>query len=559
MGTTVTPAPAPAPSSQPATDAYGMGARISLAALSAGAGVVHLAMAPVHAGASTLEGVGFALAGWFQLIAAAVILLRPDRRWFQATLAANLVFIGVWAWSRTVGLPIGAHPGEVEAVSSLDLLTVVLEGLLVLGSGLVLARPATARSSSSGALVLASAVPVAVLILTTMAIASPSASEHDHGDVEVTTATGPAPGSIEAQLATIEATRCDKDLNPASYWNEAAQVGVDTVGVTLTDQSMPATASDGHAHDHGTASATASPTTSTTLPDPLGGRGSVLLDKLVSKMGSESEIDAGMLVAGLAEATPEEYQAFLYQLRASGATGHNHSASGDDTGGHGGHIGPNPWVAMTDPAQCDRLKSELGQARDVALSMPTAADAKAAGYTQVTPYVPGIAGHWMRFDYVDGRFEVDKPEMVLYDGNGLDARVVGLSYYVVQPGDAEPTQGFTGPNDHFHRHIGLCQRGAMVIGDSTMSEADCAAAGGTKGTNRNGWMNHVWIVPGCESPWGMFSGASPLLDKKIAEVSGQNDGHCAGSSVRDRYDLSPGAPTPTTTAPAPSNENAAGR
>lgn len=558
MATTVTPEPAS--STDPSTPSFGLGGRIALAALSAGAGVVHLAMAPVHAGSSTVEGVGFALSGWFQLIAAAAILLAPSRRWLQATLAANLVFIGVWAWSRTIGLPIGAHPGEVEAVGSIDLLAVTLEALLVLGAGLLLARPAAARSSSSAALVIASAVPVAVLILTTMAVASPSASEHNHGSDEVTAATGPVPGSIEAQVASIEASRCDKDLNPASYWKEAEQVGVDTLGVTLTDHSSPTpAASDGHAHDHGSATAAASATTSTTLPDPLGGRGSVLLDKLVSKMGSSSEIDAGMLVAGLADATPDEYQAFLYQLRLSGATGHNHAASGDDTGGHGGHIGPNPWVAMTDPAQCAQLKSELDQARKVALSMPTAADAKAAGYTQVTPYVPGIAAHWMRFDYVDNRFEVDKPEMVLYDGNGLDAHVVGLSYYILQPGDAEPTQGFTGPNDHFHRHIGLCQRGAMVIGDSTMSEADCAAAGGSKGTNKDGWMNHVWIVPGCESPWGMFSGASPLLDKKIAEVSGKNDGACAGSSVRDRYDLRPGTPTPTTTAPSPSNENAAGR
>ena len=46
--------------------------------------------------------------------------------------------------------------------------------------------------------------------------------------------------------------------------------------------------------------------------------------------------------------------------------------------------------------------------------------------------------------------------MILYDGTGDDARVVGLSYYIRHAGDAEPTQGFTGDNDHFHRHVGLC-------------------------------------------------------------------------------------------------------
>ena len=111
---------------------------------------------------------------------------------------------------------------------------------------------------------------------------------------------------------------------------------------------------------------------------------------------------------------------------------------------------------MVDPDQCVALAQELAVARDTALSMPTAADALAAGYVKVTGYVPGIAAHDMKFSLVDDRFEVDQPEMVLYDGNGPDAHVVGLSYYVLQPGDAEPTQGFTGDNDHAHRHIGLC-------------------------------------------------------------------------------------------------------
>jgi hypothetical protein len=25
-------------------------------------------------------------------------------------------------------------------------------------------------------------------------------------------------------------------------------------------------------------------------------------------------------------------------------------------------------------------------------------------------------------------------------------------------------------------------------------------------------MSHVWIVPGCESDWGVFSGANPALE-----------------------------------------------
>lgn len=50
-------------------------------------------------------------------------------------------------------------------------------------------------------------------------------------------------------------------------------------------------------------------------------------------------------------------------------------------------------------------------------------------------------------------------------------------------------------------------------------------------------MNHVWIVPGCESPWGVFSAATPVLDGQLGGESASDGGGCAGSGVRDRYGL----------------------
>jgi hypothetical protein len=213
-----------------------------------------------------------------------------------------------------------------------------------------------------------------------------------------------------------------------------------------------------------------------------------------------------------------------------------------------GHLGPQTWHAMTDPAQCDQLNSELALARDTALKYPTVADAKAGGWVQVTPYVPGIAAHFMNFRLVDGEFQIDEPEMILYDGTSDDASVVGLSYYILHPGSAEPTQGFSGNNDHFHRHDGLCVGAGGVIGDSTTTAEECAARGGRKANGQAGWMSHAWVVPGCESPWGVFSGATPILESKLGENSTKDGGACAGSGVRARYDLSPGdvSNTPTT-------------
>jgi len=38
----------------------------------------------------------------------------------------------------------------------------------------------------------------------------------------------------------------------------------------------------------------------------------------------------------------------------------------------------------------------------------------------------------------------------------------------------------------------------------------------------------------------VFSGASPLLDVTLTRASGEDGGGCAGSGVRDRYDLTLG-------------------
>ena len=79
---------------------------------------------PSHAGESLAEGVGFALAGWFQVVAAWLFLSRRFRSFLVPIAVANVVFIGVWAWSRTAGIPFGAHAGHAESAGFVDLTTV---------------------------------------------------------------------------------------------------------------------------------------------------------------------------------------------------------------------------------------------------------------------------------------------------------------------------------------------------------------------------------------------------------------------------------------------------
>jgi hypothetical protein len=155
-----------------------------------------------------------------------------------------------------------------------------------------------------------------------------------------------------------------------------------------------------------------------------------------------------------------------------------------------------------------QLGLQLTSARAAAMSFPTVADAERAGYVKVTGYLPLIGAHYVNWGLMDGTFDIDHPEMLLYEGTSPDSRIVGLSYYVFSQG--EPT-GFAGPNDHWHQHIGLCLRDGVVVGGTQLTADECAARGGAKAEASDGWMVHAWVVPGWESPQGVFSPEHPGL------------------------------------------------
>jgi hypothetical protein len=526
-------ASSPSPAPVPAEPHLGW----ALAGMSAGAGAIHLAMTPIHA-AVWQDALGFSATAWFQLVTAGAVLAnRGGRRFYAAVAVVNLAFIAVWALSRTAGLPFGDAPGVAEQVGAIDAVAVVLQvGVVVLAARLAVAPERRGGSRLSPAL-----IGVAALGLTTMVITSPDAANHRHA------ASPNAP--VETVDAVVDRTRCDTSFNAPAYWKEAQTLEIDTRwgGNPAAAAPMASTTSHSDGHDHGaTAPVVAAGPTTTLPPDPLVGRGSDGLDQLVSGTGlaATSEIEAAKFIITLAHASQQDYDAWLWWLRSSGTLDHAHAqpstASGDPSvSGHGGHAGPQPWVAMTDQTQCAQLASELALARETALRYPTMQDAIDAGYQPDTPYLPGISNHMIRRDLLDGTFNIAEPEMILYDGNGPDAHVVGLSYQIQLAGGNQPTQGFTGPNDQAHRHMGLCysKTDKTVIGDSTTTSADCEARGGTKGDGRKGWMSHAWVVPGCESPWGVFSAANPILDDALAEASGTNAGGCAGSGVRQRYGM----------------------
>jgi hypothetical protein len=125
---------------------------------------------------------------------------------------------------------------------------------------------------------------------------------------------------------------------------------------------------------------------------------------------------------------------------------------------------------------------------------------------------PGLGAHFTSWKVVlRCRFEPERPAQLLYGGDGDDAHLVALSYFVVSHG---PPEGFAGPNDQWHQHLGLCFRDAVNLGLVTrvgFTVVQCHERGGTVLDGRDLWMLHAWVVPGYPNPWGVFASTNPRV------------------------------------------------
>jgi hypothetical protein len=173
------------------------------------------------------------------------------------------------------------------------------------------------------------------------------------------------------------------------------------------------------------------------------------------------------------------------------------------------------------------LSQQLIAARAVAMQYPTVADATAAGYHLVGGgFGPGSGAH-----YIGGygfNFDPSHPLALIYDGIAPTSEMVGLMYYSM--GNTAP-EGFAGPNDHWHRHSGVCLgAGGDVLfpPDSDVTARKCAIAKGSY-MAVTGWMVHAWVVPSWESPKGVFSHENPDLPCADGTFHTDKIGRCQGS------------------------------
>ena len=431
-----------------------------LALTTLAAGVVHVPIAIAH-GADTLVGGGMLATGFVQTLLALLVWMQPAgarTTWTVAgTVAVNAGAALVLALAHTTGLPI-SDLREPETFSAQAVAVLGLEAAAVLAGLFALASVTGPVNARRWVVPIAA---VAVLAVAVPAGATGGSHTHDHG----------------AEGEHSHGTGEDAAAHPDDHGSAVPldRYAAFTAGMTQPD-----------------------------IDAALASEADWIINHVLTKGdGTVSEAEIRPIVeAGVLAAVN----------------------NGEGNGGHG-HTGLSPWQPITDPTTRDALATQLEQARLAALALPTAADAAAAGYIQVTQYLPGIGAHWIKPQYVlDQTLDPTKPEILLYSSNSPDAVVVGVSY--LEQGSADDTpDGLAGPNDVWHFHEGLCNVARIVVPVPEPKTENCEAVGGRQRNIGGGgaatqklWMMHAWVVPGWESPWGLFSSENPELTLAVGET-----------------------------------------
>ncbi|MEN9801508.1 MAG: hypothetical protein RLZ37_633 [Actinomycetota bacterium] len=168
------------------------------------------------------------------------------------------------------------------------------------------------------------------------------------------------------------------------------------------------------------------------------------------------------------------------------------------------------YRAELTPDERRALGGQLTMARAAALTTPTLADARAAGWSEIGDPVPG--GGQMMIDLerrtADTAFDPSSPVALLFASAADDAPIVAVQYEGWTTSTTPPV-GFTGQDVYWHLHTGTCiVVDIRVVYDEPHVGTKCALLGGSW-TNTISWMIRAWVVPGWENPNGTFAHDHP--------------------------------------------------
>ena len=151
---------------------------MALGSLSAGAAVVHFAVTPEHFRENVLFGLFFVVVATLQLAWGAAVIARESRSLYLGGAVGNALILGVWALSRTTGLPLGPDAGSPEPVGLLDGLATVYQAVVVGGSLHARFKPGSALSDRWAAVT--PGWPSAIVVYALPALGF-IVGGHDHG------------------------------------------------------------------------------------------------------------------------------------------------------------------------------------------------------------------------------------------------------------------------------------------------------------------------------------------------------------------------------------------
>ncbi|EMY33906.1 hypothetical protein D477_012535 [Arthrobacter crystallopoietes BAB-32] len=183
--------------------------QLTIIAALAGSAIIHFAIVPEHLAEWRLAGVFFFELGLAQLTAAVAVAVSTGRGSLYAAAALSAIPLGVWAVSRTVGLPLGPEPGVPEPLGAADLTVALLEAACL---AVVLARLRShaTRAALAAPNLLARAGSVCVIAtiagLGLAAVRLPveeASPAMDHGTELVAPDNADAPSDIDGGLNTI--------------------------------------------------------------------------------------------------------------------------------------------------------------------------------------------------------------------------------------------------------------------------------------------------------------------------------------------------------------------
>jgi hypothetical protein len=98
---------------------------------------------------------------------------------------------------------------------------------------------------------------------------------------------------------------------------------------------------------------------------------------------------------------------------------------------------------------------ELDRARAATTRYATLSAALADGYEDINVVMSGMGRHYMKKALVDDRFEVDKPEILVYATIGGTEQLVAVEYAVPLDKSVAAPTGFTGDDDVWDHNTGF--------------------------------------------------------------------------------------------------------